>query len=59
MAQYGAYGYAQHGWGYKQIVSHYFHGTTLGQAPPTTLRVLVAEKQKTVTIGSAGAVQGA
>src|SRR3954452_4900282 len=55
MAQYGAYGYAQHGWGYKQIVAHYFHATTLGKAPPTTLRVLVADQQKTVTIGSASA----
>src|SRR3954470_2373995 len=55
MAQYGAYGYAQHGWGYKQIVAHYFHATTLGKGPPTTLRVLVADQQKTVTIGSASA----
>ncbi|MDX6515797.1 MAG: stage sporulation protein [Gaiellaceae bacterium] len=55
MAQYGAYGYAQHGWGYKQIVGHYFRGTTLGQARPTTLRVLLAEKQKSVAIGSTSA----
>src|SRR4051794_183534 len=53
LSQYGAYGYAQHGWGYKQIVLHYFHGTVLGTAPVTTLRVLVAEKQKAVTIASA------
>src|SRR5205085_12455832 len=52
MAQYGAYGYAQHGWGYKQIVAHYFQGTTLGVAAPTTLRVLVAEKQPSVTVAS-------
>src|SRR4051795_518750 len=53
LSQYGAYGYAQHGWGYKQIVLHYFHGTALGTAPVTTLRVLVAEKQKSVAIASA------
>src|SRR3954447_19853349 len=53
MAQYGAYGYAQHGWGYKRILAHYFKGTTLGQVPATTLRVLVAERQKTVTGSSA------
>src|SRR3954453_12339232 len=52
MAQYGAYGYAQHGWGYKQIVAHYFHATTLGVAPPTTLRVLVVEKKPSVTVAS-------
>src|ERR1051325_4867764 len=53
MAQYGAYGYAQHGWGFRRIVAHYFPRTTLGTAPPTTLRVLLAERQKTVTIASA------
>ena len=52
MSQYGAYGYAQHGWGYKQILLHYFKGTTLGPAPVTTMRVLVAEKQKAVAIAS-------
>jgi SpoIID/LytB domain protein len=52
LSQWGAYGYAQHGWGYKQIVLHYFHGTAIGTAPVTTLRVLVAEKQKSVAIAS-------
>jgi len=52
MSQYGAYGYAQHGWGYKQIVAHYYKGTALGTAPPTTLRVLLASNQKAVTVGS-------
>lgn len=27
MSQYGALGYAQHGWGYAQILDHYFTGT--------------------------------
>jgi stage II sporulation protein D len=53
MAQWGAYGYAQHGWGYKKILAHYYRGTTIGQAPISTIRVLVAEKQKQVAIASA------
>ncbi len=30
MSQYGALGYAEHGWGYKQIMDHYFTGTHVG-----------------------------
>ena len=32
MAQWGAYGYAQQGWTYDQILAHYYQGTTLGPA---------------------------
>src|SRR5947209_13649034 len=27
MSQYGTYGYALHGWSYKQILAHYYTGT--------------------------------
>ena len=30
MSQWGAYGYAKHGWTYKRILAHYYAGTTLG-----------------------------
>ncbi|MBO0962876.1 SpoIID/LytB domain-containing protein [Neobacillus sp. MM2021_6] len=30
MSQYGAKGYAEHGWTYTQILTHYFTGTTIG-----------------------------
>jgi SpoIID/LytB domain protein len=30
MSQYGALGYAQQGWNYKDIISHYFTSTTVG-----------------------------
>src|SRR5512135_1466731 len=43
MSQYGAYGYAQHGWTYQQILEHYFTGTTLGPAPVLRVRVLLAD----------------
>ena len=42
MSQYGAYGYALHGWTYQQILAHYYTGTTLGQTNPAqTVRVLL------------------
>jgi stage II sporulation protein D len=31
MSQYGAYGYALHGWSYGQILGHYYTGTAIGQ----------------------------
>src|SRR5437868_13658395 len=51
MSQYGAYGYAQHGSTYDQILAHYYPGTTLGPAPASTIRVLLVDKKKKVTIG--------
>ena len=52
MSQYGAYGYALHGWNYQQILSHYYPGTKLGTTTASTIRVLLADKQKTLKISS-------
>jgi stage II sporulation protein D len=52
MSQYGAYGYAQHGATYDQILAHYYPGTTLGRASTSTIRVLLADKKKKVTISA-------
>ncbi|TML99436.1 MAG: SpoIID/LytB domain-containing protein [Actinobacteria bacterium] len=42
MSQFGALGYAQHGAGYRDILSHYYTGTSLGQAPDGAIvRVLL------------------
>ncbi len=42
MSQYGTYGYALHGWTYRQILAHYYTGTDLGQINPNqTVRVLL------------------
>ena len=42
MSQYGAYGYALHGWTYQQILAHYYTGTELGKTNPgQTVRVLL------------------
>src|SRR3954454_8300121 len=42
MSQYGAYGFAVHGKGYRYILGHYYAGTTIGQLPgPRIVRVLL------------------
>lgn len=43
MSQYGTYGYALHGWNYKDILAHYYTGTQLGTTNPNqTVRVLLS-----------------
>lgn len=42
MSQYGAYGYAEHGKGYRFILRHYYRGTQLGTLQETSIvRVLL------------------
>jgi stage II sporulation protein D len=53
LSQWGAYGYAKHGWTFDRILAHYYSGTTLGPANVSTVRVLLASAKKT-TIESAG-----
>lgn len=44
MGQYGAQGAALQGIGYREILEHYYPGTTVGPLPaPSTLRVLLSE----------------
>jgi SpoIID/LytB domain protein len=52
LAQYGAYGYALHGWHYDKIVAHYYPGTTLGPAPLKKVRVLLAQGTKRAVVSS-------
>jgi stage II sporulation protein D len=54
MSQWGAYGYAQHGWTYDRILAHYYPGTTLGPAKLATVRVLLVQSRQ-ATIASTGA----
>lgn len=54
LSQYGAYGYAQHGYTYDQIVAHYFPGTDLEPAVSKTIRVLLASGASSLTISSSG-----
>ena len=41
MSQYGAFGYAQHGRGYRWILGHYYQHTTIGSVGDRTIRVLL------------------
>jgi SpoIID/LytB domain protein len=51
MSQDGALGYAEHGWSYSAILSHYYTGTAIGQAPPGTIvKVLVGSKVKRIPL---------
>jgi stage II sporulation protein D len=52
MSQYGAYGMANAGRTYDQILAHYYTGTELGPAPASDVRVLLAEAAPAVTIAS-------
>jgi SpoIID/LytB domain protein len=51
MSQDGALGYAEHGWSYTAILSHYYTGTAIGSAPPgTVVKVLMNGKVKRVAL---------
>jgi stage II sporulation protein D len=53
MSQYGAYGYAQHGWGYRQILGHYYSGTQLSKVSGRTVRVLLQSAPSTIRFTNA------
>ncbi len=42
MSQYGAMGFAQQGSGYRDILAHYYTGTSLGTTPARSVRVLIS-----------------
>lgn len=52
LSQWGAYGYAKHGWTYDRILGHYYTGTALGQATVSTIRVLLTETKQTTLASS-------
>lgn len=52
MAQWGAYGFAQQGMAYDEILAHYYPGTTLGPAAVSRVRVRMAAGSRRLTIGS-------
>jgi stage II sporulation protein D len=53
MSQWGAYGYALHGFDYEKIIAHYFPGTDIEPAGSKTIRVLLASGRPTLTVSSA------
>src|SRR2546430_5188095 len=53
MSQYGAYGFAKHGYDYKQILAHYYQGTDLSKAGSADIRVLLQTGSRTATFSGA------
>jgi stage II sporulation protein D len=53
MSQWGAYGYARHGWRWQQILGHYYPGTQVASAPVSRVRVLLGVAQRSASIACA------
>jgi SpoIID/LytB domain protein len=53
MSQWGAEGFARHGFGYRQILSHYYRHTALAPVQPRRVRVLLLRGRPHIRIGSA------
>jgi stage II sporulation protein D len=54
MSQYGAMGYAEHGWSAAQILGHYYTGTSLGTTDPNRkVRVQLVADARSVRISGA------
>src|SRR3954449_5608950 len=58
MSQYGADGFAQHGWTYQQILGHYYTGTDLGRTSTHTVRVLLQDNRGAISFEGASKVGG-
>ena len=58
MSQYGAYGYAKHGFTYPTILAHYYTGTTLGSTTNPTIRVLLRPYVQSVSFRGASSACG-
>jgi stage II sporulation protein D len=59
MSQYGAYGYAKHGFKFDQILTHYYTGTTIGTTNDQSVRVLLLDGVGGVRFSSANSACGA
>jgi stage II sporulation protein D len=53
MSQWGANGFARKGWTYDRILAHYYRGTTIGDAPVSKVRVLLAAGKRRLDLASA------
>jgi stage II sporulation protein D len=53
MSQWGAYGYALHGWKYRRILAHYYPGTKLSRVGEVRVRVLLSRGTSSLTVGCA------
>ncbi|HEY1538846.1 MAG TPA: SpoIID/LytB domain-containing protein, partial [Solirubrobacteraceae bacterium] len=57
MSQWGARGYAQHGWRWRQILAHYYPGTTVSDTANVTVRVLLGASQPGADVGCAAGMR--
>src|SRR5689334_9268312 len=53
LSQWGAEGYARHGYGYQRILAHYYPQTRIEVVQPRHVRVLIAHGLPKIRIGSA------
>ena len=53
MCQYGADGYALHGWKYDAIIKHYYTGVTLGKVANVPIRVLLRSGVSSIVVTDA------
>ncbi len=53
LSQYGAYGYALHGWSYGNIIRHYYTGVTLGKVANVPIRVLLRDDAASAVVTDA------
>jgi stage II sporulation protein D len=53
LSQWGAEGYARHGYDYRRILAHYYPHTTLAVVHPKPVRVLLAHGKQRIRVGSA------
>jgi len=59
MSQYGAMGYATHGWDYKRILGHYYTDTSIGVLDePRTVRVLLQSVSGSASFTGASRASG-
>ncbi len=60
MSQWGAYGYAKHGWDYQDILKHYYTGISFANVDDSLIRVNLRSGLKAVRLSCAGeyTVQG-
>jgi stage II sporulation protein D len=49
MSQYGAYGFAKHGTGYRDIVLHYYTGTAIERRDGAAVRVLLQPNRSSIS----------
>ena len=58
LSQYGAFGMAQQGAGYRRILAHYYRGTRITNVGGRTIRVLLRERAANVSVTGAAQIGG-